>query len=79
MPDRALELKHLAEANRHLAQAQQRIAHLRSLIAEASTSGLSTDAARRSLDVMQDVLQTFREHRKLIEQTIADIDAGKYR
>ena len=79
MPDRALELKHLAEANRHLAQAEQRIDHLRSLIEEGSTSGLSTDAAKRSLDVMQDVLQTFRDHRKTIVQTIADIDAGKYR
>ena len=78
MPDRAMESRHLAEAVRHIGQAEQAIARIEALIARGHALGSPTGEAESSLAVMRSVLATFNSHRKLIEQTIDEIDTGRF-
>ena len=76
MPDLAMELTHLEEADRHIAQARALI--LRTMEQEQAEERLDseTEIGAESLATMKLTLAAFEEHRALIVQTIADIRAG---
>jgi hypothetical protein len=79
MPDRAMEVRHLGEAERHIAQAEVRVGRLEALIARARARGTCTREAEESLAVMIEVLTTMKACREAIIRTIHDIDVGESR
>lgn len=74
--DRATEVQHLAEADRHIDEAELRVARQEILLRELCRDRHDTKEAERLLRGMKDTLALMREHRSLIVDTIARIDAS---
>jgi hypothetical protein len=77
MADLALELEHLAEADRHIAIAQEEIAKVAQQIASNDKLDLPTGEGAALLATMNETLKAFEEHRALIVSNIEDIRSGK--
>ena len=77
MPDRAEEVAHLLQADERIAEARGRLQLMERLIREAQDVGVPPRAlVLSSLDTMNGTLHAMLQHRALIAQTIAAIDAG---
>ena len=57
---------HLAETNRHIAQTEAHIVRQRTLIEQRARSGHPINLAVALLHVLEDALETFKEHRALM-------------
>lgn len=77
MPDRAMEVRHLAEADRHIREGERRILQLEGVISRAFDRGQDTTRARATLAVLVEALTAFKAHQQLILKSIADIDAAQ--
>jgi hypothetical protein len=64
--DRAAEERHLAAANWHIAKGEQWVARQQKLIERLSAGGRDTTDAERQLSNFDDLLNSAREHRRLI-------------
>lgn len=77
MPDRAEEVRHLLQADEHIAEARGRLQLMERLIREAQDAGVPPrDLVVSSLATMNGTLRAMLQHRALIAQTIAAMDAG---
>jgi hypothetical protein len=76
MPNLEFELDQLAIADRHIRAAEASIARMRATLQQEREKGFDTTDAQRALQAVVVGLQAFEDHRRLIEQTIADIRAG---
>lgn len=74
MPDRAMELRHLAQADRHISEGGRRVQAMESAIARAVVLNMDVAQARVSLALIVAGLDNCKAHRLLILQAIADID-----
>ena len=77
MPDRAMELRHLAQANRHISEGERRVLEMKRTIEHAILLKMNTTNARISLALIVDLLAHFQAHRLMILQAIEDIDRRK--
>lgn len=77
MPDRDEEVRHLADADRHIRSAERAIQEMRIEVGEQRALGADTTLSSRLLAAMEEMLEQFVEHRGVILQTIADLDAGR--
>lgn len=74
MPDRAMELRHLALANRHINEGELRVLQMEKVIGRAVLLNMNTTHARTSLALIVDVLANCKAHRVMILQAIDAID-----
>ena len=74
MPDRAMELRHLAQADRHISEGEGRVVEMERTIARAVLLKMNTSHARASLALIVDVLAQCKIHRLMILQALEDID-----
>jgi hypothetical protein len=74
MPDRAMELRHLAQADRHISEGEGRVVEMERTIARAVLLKMNTSHARTSLALTVDVLAQCKIHRLMILQALEDID-----
>jgi hypothetical protein len=74
--DRESELQRLSEADQHIANAEAAITEQIARVHELRRDRHDAGKAEATLKVFQDTLQTLREHRALIFQTIDQIDRG---
>ena len=77
MPDRAMELRHLAQADRHISEGERRVLEMQRAIARAVLLKMNTTNARISLALIVEVLAHFKAHRLMILQAIEEIDRCK--
>ena len=77
MPRQALELRHLAEAEKHVDGARRLIAGMEEHVGTRQASGIDVGEALGTLSLMKELLATFVAHRDLIARTVEEIDAGK--
>ena len=71
----ATERNHLAQARRHIVQGEERVRRQRAVVAWLAERGHDVSVAEFVLETMQTSLARMKEHRELIERTIAA--AGK--
>ena len=64
--DRAMEERHLVEADRHIAEGEVRRARQLEIFKRLTAGGHDVTEAQRLWDSMTDVLVTVRAHRQLI-------------
>ena len=76
MPDKAEEMRHLAEADEHIRRGARTVADLTALVAAQNSRGADSAEARQTLATAEDSLAEMRLHRAHIVQTIRDLDAG---
>ena len=74
MPDLAMELRHLAQADRHILEGERRLLALEGAIARAAVLRMNTDEANVTLGLVADGLTVCKAHRLMILQAIEDID-----
>ena len=74
MPDRAMELRHLAQTDRHISEGERRVLKMERAIARAVLLKMNATHARTSLALVVEVLAHCRAHRLMILQAIEDID-----
>lgn len=74
MPDRAMELRHLAQADRHVMEGERRVLVMERAIARAVVLEMDADQARISLALIVDALAILKAHRLMILQAMEDID-----
>ncbi len=77
MPDRAMELRHLAQADRHISEGERRVLEMQRAIEHAILLKMDPTNARISLALIVDVLAHLKAHRLMILQAIEDIDRRK--
>ena len=77
MPKLQDELEQLLLANRHIHETEVRVATMRASIERSRLLGMDTREAEALLQVILEGLDTFLEHRRLIERNIDDIHAGR--
>ena len=78
MPDLAIELEHLAEADKQIAEAHAAIADVVKAIGTNRHTGPEPEPEPASLlQTMKDTLKAFEAHRALIVRNIEDIKARK--
>lgn len=75
--DRDVEERHLKEAERLIAEAETRMKKHELLLHDLRQDSHDTKEGERLLLGMRDTLRIMQEHRALIVDTIADIDAGR--
>ena len=68
----ATEHDHLALAIRHIVRGEEMVREQRDLIDRLAQRGYDTDLARLVLATMQTSLHQMKEHRRMIEQAIAE-------
>ncbi len=71
MPDLQIERQHLALADQHIAEGDVRVAQQVARIERMMAQGHDTIVAQDLLEVLQAVLVQWREHRWIIQDTIA--------
>jgi hypothetical protein len=76
MPNLAFEIEQLALADRHIREAKERIARMQATLQQEQAQGFDTVEAERAVQAALDSLKAFEDHRHLIVQNIADIQAG---
>ena len=76
MSDRAMELRHLALADRHIVEGEGRVRDMQMAIFRAASLGSDTAQACETLALVADCLAQVKSHRLLIVQAIEDIDAS---
>lgn len=74
MSDRAMELRHLAQADRHINEGERRVLEMERAIARAVLLQMDTAHARKALALVVDALSHCKAHRLMILQAIEDID-----
>ncbi len=74
--DRGAEVRRLNEADGHIAKAELAMTKQLSLLNKLTGEGRDTTEAEKQLRNFEDVLVALREHRGLIVDMIAQIDAG---
>ena len=74
--DRDAELRHMNEADAHIADAERRITKQGILLDELRRDGHDTQEAERLLHEFRKTLEALYRHRKIIAETIVQIDAG---
>jgi CHASE3 domain sensor protein len=72
------EVRHLQEVEQQIARGEQRISAIRALVSEGKARGDDVRQTRETLAFLLEVQDTFTHHRARIQQSISDIDAGKY-
>lgn len=77
MADLAMELEHLADAERGIQKLEARIAALEETASGIPPGHVEVASSETLLTVMRDTLLTFKEQRRLILETIEDIRAGR--
>ena len=76
MPDLAMELTHLEQADRHIAEARTLIVRMTEQGQGEERFDSESEIGADSVATMKATLAAFEAHRALIVQTIADIRAG---
>lgn len=74
MPNRDTAIRHLAQADRHIREGEIRVEVMKRAIDQARALNMNVELSSASLALMIDVLDQYKEHRKLIVQTIERID-----
>ncbi len=74
--DREAEVRRLNEADGHVATGERHVTEQQLIVDKLRAEGRDTQEAKRLLKMMQDSLDAYREHRQLILEMIAQIDAG---
>mgnify|MGYP001210752765 CR=1 FL=1 len=74
MPDRAMELRHLAQADRHIREGERREHVVQGAIDRSVALNMNADHARVLLLLIGDGIAAIKAHRLLILRSIDDID-----
>lgn len=74
--DRAAEVQRLNLADSHIVNAEKNITAQQIILEKLRVDGHDTHEAEHTLKEMQGLLSGFQEHRQLIVEMIAQIDAG---
>ncbi|SFK21106.1 hypothetical protein [Bradyrhizobium sp. Gha] len=74
--DRNAEVRRLNEADGHIAKAELALTKQLLVVDKLKADGHDTTEAKKQLQDFEDTLATLREHRGLIVDMIAQIDAG---
>ena len=73
MRNRAMEMRHLDQADRHISEGEMRVRAMEATIGRAVALNMNTDQGRVSLALVVDILAVCKAHRLLILRAIADI------
>lgn len=76
MMDRALEERHLCEADRHIAAAEKNVSNQMILVEKLQRDGHDTKLAEATLVGFEKALEALRGHRNEIVKMIEQIDRG---
>lgn len=74
MANLAMELRHLAQADRHISEGESRLPVIRDAVARTVAVGQSAELGLALLDLVVDTLAICRAHRALVLQAIAAIE-----
>ncbi len=69
-----MELRHLVQADRHIDEGERRVLAMERAIARAALLNIDTALARASLDLIKDLLAECRTHRRMIVQSLEELD-----
>jgi len=71
MPDMQQEQEHLAKADQHIIDGERRVAELIALIEQMTRVGQKTTLAKDFLRTLEETLDQWRAHRRLILEALA--------
>ena len=71
MSDPSMESEHLAKAERHIAEGERRVAAQRAVIARLIGEGRDTALAEEFLGSLEQALEQWHIHRRLILESLA--------
>ena len=75
MPDRAMELRHLTQANRHISEGERRVLTMERAIARATLLEMDNTHANTALALTVDLLEQCKAHRLMILRALKVIDS----
>jgi hypothetical protein len=74
--DRAAEVRRLNEADSHIAIGERNVTQQRLIVDQHRARGQDAREAERLLAMLEQSLEAYQEHRQLIVEMIAQIEAG---
>lgn len=73
-PNREMEIRHLAQADRHIHESDIRVQAMERVIAQAQAFNMNVEQATVSLALMIAMVAQLKAHRLMIVQAIEDLD-----